>query len=497
MARLPEKPRFAAAPSARVHDVIVLGPSLGGAFAAALLARRGLRVLWAEHGGPGAAYTHQGFLWPTRTLPLPPLRALPPLEEALTELGLTTQVTRALRPIAPALQLVLPRHRLDLPLDDARRLAECTREFGRAGARLAEVVKQLGTAHAATDGFIRSAEALPPSGFLERWRRRRVVKEWPALLSPSPLRDTDPAEHLLSRATPFLVYQDDAGPLAVQRSLGQLLSGPQRYPGGLPGLHELLRHRFEELGGTLLPLDALQGAGVQALSVEGGRPVGLDVRGSEATHRATFLLSTLDDVELLPLVPESLRTAKSAALGPLSATHAVLAVHWVLPTSALPEGLGELILSDDAQGLGACLVQVGPARRQEARGDEPGVRLVTAAAVVPADVERSRVEGHAARVEEALERLLPFARAQRLARSVPQLDAPRRAPGLLLHPLWPKPPKAAWEALGLPPATPWPPLVRAGREVCPGLGLEGELLAALGAVSRVQRATQKGKPKGR
>jgi hypothetical protein len=169
----------------------------------------------------------------------------------------------------------------------------------------------------------------------------------------------------------------------------------------------------------------------------------------------------------------------------------------VLPTSALPEGLGELILSDDAQGLGACLVQVGPARRQEARGDEPGVRLVTAAAVVPADVERSRVEGHAARVEEALERLLPFARAQRLARSVPQLDAPRRAPGLLLHPLWPKPPKAAWEALGLPPATPWPPLVRAGREVCPGLGLEGELLAALGAVSRVQRATQKGKPKGR
>jgi len=497
MARLPEKPRFAAAPSARVYDAIVLGPSLGGAFAAALLARRGLRVLWAEHGGPGAAYTHQGFLFPTRAVPLPPPRALPPLEEALTELGLTTQISRALRPVVPAIQLVLPRHRLDLPLDDARRLAECTREFGRAGARLAEVVKHLGAAHAATDGFVRSAEALPPSGLLDRWRVRRAVKAWPALAAPSPLSDSEPAEHLLACATPFLVYQDGAGPLAVQRSLGQLLAGPQRYPGGLPGLHELLRHRFEELGGTLLPLDAVQGSGVQALSVEGGRPVGLDVRGSEATHRATFLLSTLDDVELLPLVPESLRTAKAAALRAPPATHAVLAVHWVLPTSALPEGLGELILADDALGMGACLVQVGPARREDARGDEPGARLVTAAAVVPADVERALVQGHAARVEEVLERLLPFARSQLLARSVPQLDAPRRAPGLLLHPLWPRPAKVPWEGLGLPPTTPWPPLVRAGREVCPGLGLEGELLAALGAVTRVQRATQKGRPKGR
>jgi hypothetical protein len=82
-----------------------------------------------------------------------------------------------------------------------------------------------------------------------------------------------------------------------------------------------------------------------------------------------------------------------------------------------------------------------------------------------------------------------------VARSVPQLDAPGRVPGLLLHPLWPRPPNAAWEGQGQPPSTPWPTLVRAGREVCPGLGLEGELLAALGAVAHVQRATQGKGPK--
>jgi phytoene dehydrogenase-like protein len=494
MARLPDKPRFAAAPSARVYDAIILGPSLGGAFAAALLARRGLRVLWAEHGGPGVAYAHQGFLWPTGFLPLASPRVLPPFEDALTELGLTTQVLRLLRPVVPALQLVLPRHRLDLPLDDARRVAECRREFGRDGARVAEVVKHLGAAHTATDGFLRLPEALPASGFWARWRVRRALRAWPALRAPSPLTDAEPAENLLARASSLLVYQDGAGPLAMQRSLSQLLAGPQRFPGGWAGLHEMVRHRFEELGGTLLPTE---GARVQSLTFEGGRPVGLDVRGSEATHRAAFVLSVLDEGALLSLLPEDMR-AKAAALQPIPATHAVLAVHWVLPASVLPQGLGELVLADDVPGLGALLIQVGPARRQDARVDEAGVRLVTATAVFPPDVEATVVQGHAARLEEALERLLPFARGHLVARSIPQLDAPRRVPGVLLHPLWPPPPKAAWQGQGLPPLTPWPSLLRAGREVCPGLGWEGELLAALGAAARVQRAAQgKAKALGR
>src|SRR5277367_1975032 len=200
MARLPDKPRFAAAPSARVYDAIILGPSLGGAFAAALLARRGLRVLWAEHGAPAVSYAHQGFLWPTTVLPFPSPRALPPFEDALTELGLTTQVSRLLKPVVPALQLVLPRHRLDLPLDEARRLLECNREFGKAGARIASVVKQLQAAHTATDGFLRLSAALPPSGVVARWRVRRAVRAWPALQEASPLSETEPAEHLLARA---------------------------------------------------------------------------------------------------------------------------------------------------------------------------------------------------------------------------------------------------------------------------------------------------------
>jgi len=496
MAERTEKPRFTAAPSSRVYDAIVLGGSLGAGFAAALLARRGLRVLWTEHDGTRAGYTSQGFLWPREVLPLPPIKAMPLLEDALTELGLTTQVTRALRPVVPALQLLLPRHRLDLPLDDARRLAECAREFGKQGARIARTFKELGTAHAPTDAFLRSPEAFPPSGFLARWRVARAVRATAALASPSPLSESEPAEQLLARAVPFLVYQEGAGPLAVRRSLGQLLAGPQRLPGGTGGLRDIVAHRFTELGGTLLAQESLSGRPAAQLAVEHGRPVGVDVRGSEASHRAPFLVSTLDTADLLEMLPESLRSAKGSAMETAAAAGAVLSVHWMVPEQVLPRGLGELLLADDGRPPAPLLLQVGPARRAEARADEPSLRLVTAAAVVPPDVEPDRIRGHAARIEEALERLLPFARARVVARSVPQLDAPRPRPGHLLHPLFPRSP-AAWDGLGVPADTPWPTLIRAGREVCPGLGLEGEVLAALGAVARVQRASQKGKGRGK
>ena len=59
---LPPRPRIAPAPARHVYDVLVIGAELGGALAAALLAKRGLRVLWAEHAQLASGYEHDGFL---------------------------------------------------------------------------------------------------------------------------------------------------------------------------------------------------------------------------------------------------------------------------------------------------------------------------------------------------------------------------------------------------------------------------------------------------
>ena len=103
-----------------MYDVLVLGAELGGALAAALLAKRGLRVLWAEHAQLAPGYEHDGFLFSSPPYVVPPFRSWPMVESGFTELGLTTGFQRALKPAGPW-QIVLPRHRLDLPTDGPRR----------------------------------------------------------------------------------------------------------------------------------------------------------------------------------------------------------------------------------------------------------------------------------------------------------------------------------------------------------------------------------------
>src|SRR5512132_2148533 len=111
-------PKLSSGPSRHVYDVIIIGSQLGGALAAALLAKKGYRVLLLEHDGLGPGYEHDGFVLPFAPFVMPPLKAMPALDETFAEIGLTTQLARAMRPHAPDLQLILPEHRVDLHHDE-------------------------------------------------------------------------------------------------------------------------------------------------------------------------------------------------------------------------------------------------------------------------------------------------------------------------------------------------------------------------------------------
>ena len=101
----------------RAYDVCVVGSQLGGIAAGALLARRGFRVLHVDHDGLGGHYEDHGWLLPHAPALLPSPRNLPASEAVLSELGLTPDLGRQLEACIPDLQLLLPRHRLDLSRD--------------------------------------------------------------------------------------------------------------------------------------------------------------------------------------------------------------------------------------------------------------------------------------------------------------------------------------------------------------------------------------------
>jgi len=394
------------------------------------------------------------------------------------------------------MQIILPRHRLELPTDATRRRAEMQREFGKGGTTLAEVLGQLTAGPEASDPFFRFLDDFAPAGWLERLRLKRRAGRVPGLNQASPLSGNEPVEALLSSMVPLLVQQEPTGPLATTRVLGQLVRGALRLPGGRESLREVLGKRFTDLGGTLLPQDGLPGPVVEAIDFDGAQ-VTLHVRGAEAVYRAQWLVAAMEPVTLAGLLPdEGLGRKLSAHLGGLVPRRLGLTVHWVVPEPVVPRAMGELLAMDGGPA-GPMWIQVFPARRAGTRGEEEALRTVTATALVPAGVRNSGEAGlklATAGLERALEALMPFAAEQRLARSVPLVDGPGARAGAGPHVVYSAPEGTPTGIEGLGVRTPGKHILYAGREAVTGIGLEGELLAGARAAALVHEAVRRRDP---
>lgn len=500
--------RLPAGPSRRIYDVIVFGAHMGGPLSAALLARRGYRVLYVEHDGLGQGYAHGGYLLPWAPFVMPALKTMPAVEQALHELGMNTTVQRAQRPHQPELQVILERHRVDLHADAAKRKAELSRELGDEGAaRLLTSLSAMGAQHERTNALFKTVEDLPPPpGFFRRWGVQRALSRFNGAAKESPALESigggDEVALLartlggLGRFNRYLdVGEEDAAPLAAVRPLSQLLHGPLRYPNGRSGLHELLVKKVQDLGGDVVTRGGGGPSAVERLTFDGSKVSGVALQGSQNAYAGNAVIAATDPRTLAKVLEASSDGGPAKRLGTLKARldavevkRALFTVNWVVPSALLPRGMGELLLLDapdetDA-GSGTILIQVSGARK--ASGDEVAdLKGVCAAAFVPAGPDGVPEPSHKAireRIERALDGLMPFVREQASVRSAALMDGGPPARGVVLHPeLRVEGERFAGGVTGLLPEGSVKNLILGGREVLPGLGLEGELQAGIRA----------------
>ncbi len=501
MATLPARPRIPAGPSRHVYDVIVLGGQLSGAIAGALLSKRGYRVLLVEHDGMGPGYEHEGFVMPFAPFLAPPLKAMPAFDEVLTELGLSTVVQRALKPNAPEMQLVLPRHRVDLHHDEARRMVDLRREFGEDSERFNAAYKRASSQHEQSAAFFKEQPDLPPEGFLESFKLKRLISRHPGLAEVSAIGGHSGPEKLVAELLPFLNYVNDPKePLARTRPMSQALVSSNRFPGGREGLRELFCRKMVDLGGDLLSRENGDGWVVEELAFEGSKLVGLKVFKSDNIYRATCMIAATDSGAVRRLVPDKKKHKDlMSALDFLALKRFLFTVSWVLPPEAIPRGMGDLLLLDTGdEELGTLLIQVTAARRVDSKLEEERERVVCAGTFIPAsarDLGEEHMKKLAQRISAQLETLMPFARQHLVLESAPYLDAGGvRGSRLLPHPLFELDSEQLLGVAGLAQRTVVKNLFLASREVLPGLGLEGEVLAGVRAAKLVQDTMKKSDP---
>lgn len=497
---------FHAPATQRQYDACVVGSQVGGAIAAALLSRRGFRVLEIDHDGRGAGYVDGGWVLPWRPALFPSPRLMPAGDSALNELGAASNLARALHHLTTGVQLVLPRHRLDLPSAPEPLAAELRREWPGEDSALDAALHEIDALFEDGGRFLGSAPPLPPRGLLARLALKRAVARAAgpkrgSLESARPFESLGdhPLPAALLALYPFLASLDGPPPpLALARVLGGALRGLHVADGGAQALREVFRRHATPAGPANHDQTAAQAGVVEHVEVSGGRIAGLRLAGSADLHSARIVLLATDGAAFARLLPAGAQGKAAAALGRLRPARRILTVNLVVRAAALPPplGLAALVKLDG----GPVLVQIDPARRQEAEEREApeGDNVLCAAAAVPAEPwTRESVRAAADRIRAALSEAIPFFDRHVIFESIPTLvGADDGAPfPEVADPLYAPPENAALGVTGLPIQGPFRNLFLASRDVLPGLGLEGEIFAGIEAAAHAAAALgKKGKP---
>ncbi|MFW5878608.1 MAG: hypothetical protein ACOCVR_02215 [Myxococcota bacterium] len=491
----------------RMVDVMVLGGRTGPLSAACLLARRGYKVLHVEHEGLSSYYMDDGLALPLEPDLVPGPKSSPVIARVLDALALATDAQRMIRRVVPDLQVISPGHRFDLSLDANRRDRELSRELGPEEAERAQrALYDLLAADEALDPLLEALPPLPPAGFRESRVLRKAAAEIP-LDGPSPLPiETPPLEgalHGLARLSSYL-WAEQPGHLHSVRSRARLLRGgvhrldrTEEKRGG--GYAPLLRRRLEELGGESLR----EGQAVcEEILIEKGQIAGLKVLGETTDYRCRYLVSGLDTGALRRLLPlEGRRRKYDTELERVRSREMLFTLNLVLNRRGLPQGLGEAAIHlTGKRGVEENMLLLEKFEAVGEDGPLPEMVVLQASCFLPV-TRRELGDGY---LEEMRERvlsvleadLLPFLQRHLVLASSPLLTrkGPARGARLTPHPLLQSDIEPALGVGLLAPHTPYKNLVLAGREVAPGLGVEGEFLTGHRAAEIVAHAARKHDP---
>lgn len=494
----------------RHFDVVVIGRSLGCLSAAALLARRDFRVLVLGQGELPASYAWQGKRIARRAFSLL-FGETPVWRRVLQDLAQTQTFRRCTRRVEPSFSLLTSKSRLQVSADRGVFTGEVRREFPEVQPVVDELWSAMVMANRALEGGLGRDVVWPPEGFIERLRARRWLSSLPWVgESLSVLLDKLPSGHAYREAAflPAAFGCDFANPtlelplLAAARLQHSFVRHGLSFDGGEDGFEDFLVQRIRAHGGT-----CELGERADGFMFRRGRVSGVVTGGGEQTIGTDCVVTGLDGRALVEL-------SEGRGLGPnyarwpeLKPTHGRFVVSCWVERAGLPEPLGLeafVVPGRDARGG-----ERPPLHLQNVPADDFGegtaVQRLVVEALVPVGQVRRGVELRGV-VMQCLREQFPFIDQHLLLSDSPHDGLPlhlfengQRREVERVHLTGgsprPEPMQALWRAdppgfLGLagePVVGPVRGTYLVGKTVFPGLGQEGELLAAWNAAQRVTR----------
>lgn len=498
------------------YDVIVLGRSIGALTAAALLAKRDFTVLVLGQGTPPPTYRAEQLSFRRRSFSF--LSATSPVwRRVVVELAQSQTFKRRTVPLDPMIQFLAARSRFDIAPDLELFSREVDREFPELRRLVDDLYAELARVNGAADTAFEHDAMWPPGTF---WERRETARYAAMLPHVRAEPDADllvefPRAHLFRQIVDATVlFATDLSslppPFAVARLHGAWTRGLLMLPSGETDLEDYLVERINAHGGRCL-LDER----ATAVVLRRGTASGVLIAGDEHPTGAEFVLTDMDGESLAALAGgQGIKKGALREWPRITSTVGRYVVSIVVHREGLPDPLGAemfvLAPSGSAsrrEGASALRTPFIHVQRGEL-GDEGDALLV--AELLLADHGAITPEEARHLVLDSIREALPFVERHLVALDsvhdgLPMWrfeDGRRRdveraaAVGLTVRPepmvrqLEVDPPGFIGLA-GEPVRGPIERTLLVGRSVLPGLGQEGQLLAAWSAVRLVTRSDRR------
>ena len=346
------------------YDAVVLGATPSALVAAALLARRRLRVLVVDEEGKHPSASHgYGF---TRRMPfLFGFGSHQPMDEFFTDIGVPLIAKKSIRTLPFAYQVILPRARLDLHADPALLEEELAREFPKHVESVKSFYAEIERIEKGVRRLLSGNTRIPARGLRERWALRRSVRrEDPelAFYQDRGLAELaggygfdDAVETFLRAQVVALGHQTgdtvSAWEGAVMLSLFR--SGGSTCAGGEEAILEMIRQRITALHGSFCELPPDHNGDPTGRLVIGGRKVEQVVLGEEVVT-AGAVVACLPPERLARWLPGSFwargYVRRLAAHAPAAID---LSFHFSIDGEAIPVGMADqaIFVADPARAL--------------------------------------------------------------------------------------------------------------------------------------------------